>query len=265
MSVPQSNRNRSKMEFFDFLYKIEEKIIKFVLADFGATHTYRSLRIFCFRAKMNEEDSKVLEEIKQKYGIDTIASYPEYILSYFREAILVDCREVMNLISIAYTMYPTTVFEFNTRKKYQVKAIGICYDMKHELQMCIRLFDSPHIEKFTDIIEDIDKEIEYIRQWKKDCNKIRKGCYDNDTQKQIASEERVRNRNTKRLPDNQFLERIINTAGVCTQLNKKTMIDNMNNTTIDVDGYGRLRSSLYIPAVYFVSPFDENKIVGFGF
>lgn len=265
MSVPKSNRNQSKMEFFDFAYKIEENIIKYVLADFGTTRSYRSLRIFCARAKMEPEDGALLEYLKEKYNLDLETSYPEFILSHFRDLILSKCDEIMSCITKAYTIYPNSVFEYNNKRDHQTDAISACYELKHVLQICIRIFDSQHMEKFVWLVDDIDKEVEYIKQWRKDGNKIRKECYINDEKRRANAIAELQRRNAKRQPDNVFLEKIMNTTGIDNQLDKKTMLYNMEHAEISVDGYGRLRSSLYIPAIYFVDSSDENKITGFGF
>lgn len=265
MSVPKYRRNQSKLAYFDMLYKIEEKVIKYLLADFGTTHTYRQLRIFAFKAKMNEEDTKILEQLKTKYNLDLETSYPEYILSYFREAILVDCREIMSLVTKAHSTYPTSVFEFNMRRQNQSDAIALCYDMKHNMQLCIKIFNSNHMEKFVDIVKDIDTEIEYLKQWRKDSNKVRKECYNNDEQKRISAINAVSKRLEKRPSDNIFLMRIINNANIGMNLDRETMEYNLANTKIDVDAYGRLRSTLYIPAIYYMNPLDDTKIANYGF
>lgn len=267
MSVPKYRRNKSEVEYFNNAYKIEEKVIKYLLADFGTTHTYRDLRIFAFKAKMNEEDTKTLEELKIKYNLDLETTYPEYILSYFREAILVDCRELMSLITKAHTMYPTSVYEYNVRRQYQSDAISICYDMKHNMQLCIKIFNSKHIEKFVDIVNDIDTEIALLKQWRKDGNKVRKECFNNDEQRKVNAYNAVTKNVNKRVTDNEFLFRIINNGNINgnIRLDKETLIYNMQHATIYVDPYGRLRSNLYIPAIYYTNPLDENSITNFGF
>lgn len=76
----------------------------------------------------------------------------------------------------------------------------------------------------------------------------------------------IAKREARRPPDNEFLFRIINNANTeFIKINKETMLQNLEHATIDVDGYGRLRSSLYIPAIYYTDPIDQEKIVGFGF
>lgn len=266
MSVPKYRRSQSEVIYFDFACKLEDKIVKYLLSDFGTTHTYRDLRIFAFKAKMNEEDTKALEELKTKYNLDLETSYPEYILSYFRESILVDCRELMSLITKAHSMYPTSTYEYNVRRQYQSDAISTCFNMKHTMQQCIRIFNSNHVEKFVDIVRDIDTEIEYLKQWRKDGNKLRKECFNNDEQRRVNAVKAIAKREERRPPDNVFLYKVINNANTeFIKINREIMQYNLEHTTYDVDAYGRLRSSLYVPAIYYVDPIDRNKIANFGF
>lgn len=260
MSVPKNKRTISDVVYFHFAYILTEKIIKYILSDFGTTKTYRDLHIFTNKAKMTDEDQELFDHLAEVYHLDVETSYPEYIFSYFRDNILGNCRELINLISKAHTMYPTSVFEFNIRRQYQTDAISACYDMKHMMQIAIQLFNSNHLEKFVPIINDIDKEIGYLKTWRKDCNKFRHGCYENDERNRINAAKRVTKQIEKaREPDDSFLARVINVS----KINRNQIISNLRRATFDYDEFGRLRSSHYVPAIWYTDA-SGNRIISLG-
>lgn len=260
MSVPKNKRTTSDVIYFHFAYILIERIIKYILSDFGTTKTYRDLHVFTNKAKMTDEDQELFNHLAEVYHLDVETSYPEYIFNYFRDNILENCKELINLISKAHTMYPTSVFEFNTRRQYQTDAISACYDMKHMMQIAIRLFNSNHLEKFVPIVNDIDKEIEYLKTWRKDCNKFRHGCYENDERNRINASKRVAKQIEKaREPDDSFLARVINVS----KINRNQIIGNLKRATFDYDEFGRLRSSHYVPAIWYTDA-NGNRITGLG-
>ena len=260
MSVPKNKRTTSEVMYFHFAYILEEKIIKYILADFGTTRSYRDLHTFVNKAKMDEKDKEVFERLVEVYHIDLESSYPEYIFDYFRSSILENCRELIDLISKAHTMYPTSVYEFNVRRQYQTDAISACYNMKHTMQIAIKIFNSNHLEKFVPLVNDIDKEIEYIKTWRKDCNKFRHGCYENDERNRINATKRVEKQIEKtREPDDSFLARILNV----NKINRNQILSNTSKATFDVDNTGRLRSSIPVPAIYYMDK-TNKKVINIG-
>lgn len=77
MAVPKSKRTTSDVMYFSFAYTVVEKVIKYVLADFGTTRTYRDLHVFTNKAKMTE---KVL--IQSKGSIPLLFIFHFYLKSY---------------------------------------------------------------------------------------------------------------------------------------------------------------------------------------
>ena len=55
MSVPKK-RTISEVSYFSFAYKVIEKVIKYILSDFGTTKTYRDLHVFTNKAKISYKD-----------------------------------------------------------------------------------------------------------------------------------------------------------------------------------------------------------------
>lgn len=164
MSVPKGRRTISEVSYFSFAYKVIEKVIKYILSDFGTTKTYRDLHVFTNKAKMSHEDKEKFEELVTKYNLDLETSYTKYVFSYFRRSILANCRELVSLISKAHTIYPNSMYEYNVRPQYQTDAISTCYDMKHMIQIAIKIFNSNNLEKFIHIINDINTEIGYLKK-----------------------------------------------------------------------------------------------------
>lgn len=259
MSVKKSNRGRSPVAYMDHAYRVEENVIKYVLSDFGTTRSYRDLRTFFNRAKMSDEDKELFEKMAEKYHITVEASYPEYIFDYFRKCILETCRDLISLISKAHGMYPNSVYEFNVRRQYQTDAINACYDMKHMLQIAINLFKSNHLEKFVPLINDIDKEIEYLKMWRKDSNKLKKACYDNDERYKVASMKRVEKEMEKQqMRDDIFLARILHISNI----RYDQLRNNMSTAVVTMDEFGRPRSNCIMPAIWYETP--DGKIKNFG-
>lgn len=132
--------------------------------------------------------------------------------------------------------------------------------MKHLMQIAIKIFNSNNLEKFVPIVNDIDKEIEYLKTWRKDCNKFKKTCYDNDERNRIAAAKRVEKQMEKqREPDNSFLARVINVS----KINRNQLVDNMKKATFFTDEFGRVKSSVMVPAVYYLDK-DNKKIKNIG-
>lgn len=260
MSVPKGKRTLSEVIYFSHAYTVVEKVIKYVLADFGTTKSYRDLHVFTNKAKMTDEDLDTFKELVDKYHLEVETSYPEYILCYFRESILQNCRELINLISKAHTMYPNSSYEFNVRRQYQTDAISVCYDMKHMIQIAIKLFNSNNLEKFIYIVNDIDKEIDYLKTWRKDCNKFKHGCYENDERNRINAAIKVEKRMEKqREPDDSFLARII----AVPKISRQYLINNMKKAEFSTDEFGRVKSSVMVPAIFYTTP-DGKKIKNIG-
>lgn len=260
MSVPKNKRTISEVAFFDQAYKVEENVIKYVLSDFGTTMRYRDLNVFTFKAKMDPDDKEAFKEMVDKYHLNVESSYPEYIFDYYRKCILEQCSELISLISKAYTMYPNSAFEFNTKRQYQTDAISVCYDMKHTLQIAIKLFNSNHLEKFVPIVNDIDKEIELLKTWRKDSNKFKKNCYENDERYRVAAAVRVEKQKEKqKISDEAFLSKVINAS-----INRGYIINNIKTAQITMDEFGRPRSDRVVPAIYYMNKDGKIGNIGIG-
>ena len=52
-----------------------EKVVKYILADFGATKTYRDLHVFAYKTKMSADDKEKFKELVEKYHLELETFY----------------------------------------------------------------------------------------------------------------------------------------------------------------------------------------------
>lgn len=171
MTVPKNKRTTSKLEFFYNVYKLNDKLTRILLRDFGVKKTSRDLKAFTYSAKMNNQDRKDFIGLCNKYGVNVEADYPLWLIEYYRDWILRILRELVNNITQANTIYPNSVNEFYLRREYQWKAIANCYQLKQAMQTAVRNLPVD-VEKYMPFIEEIEAEIIALKNWKKSDNKI---------------------------------------------------------------------------------------------
>ena len=217
MSVPKNKRSESEVAFYTETRRIQIELIKFILKDFGATHSFRDLKTFTSKAKMTEEDKEVFKSMCEKYHIDVEAVYPDYILDYFRSHLLNDAGEAINNVVDAYSLYPNSLYEFNIRRQMQSDAIASFCRIKYTLSTIIELFHNVNMEKYVPLVTKIDREIERLKDWRKDCNKLRKVCIMNDERVKLEAEKergKLIQQATAPIGDNDFLSRILNVRSI---------------------------------------------------
>jgi len=91
--------------------------------------------------------------------------------------------ELINNITDAYSIYPTTIHEWEVRRDYQTAAIGNCEKLLQRFQFVLELFnENPYnlftgkrvnVDKLLPYAEKICNEIQYLKGWRKAGNKIR--------------------------------------------------------------------------------------------
>ena len=172
MSVPKGKQRESKKEYYDFAYKVMDNIDDFVTRDFGLKTRVRDLKSFTFRAKMNNEDKEQFNVLCDKYKIDVVAEYPLWKVERFRDKIENLTDDVLRYITLADSIYPQTMSEFNARRNWQWKAIGTCYFLLQTFQTLMRRLDVD-VEKFMVHVDNLRREIYLLRQWKKSDNRFK--------------------------------------------------------------------------------------------
>ena len=120
---------------------------------------------------MNNEDKSNFIDICTKYGINVESEYPLWLIEYYRDWILELLKNLINNVTQANTIYPTSESEFYLRRKYQHEAIANCYQLKQAFQTAIRILPVD-VEKYMPFVGMIDKELELLKSWKKSDNRI---------------------------------------------------------------------------------------------
>lgn len=171
MTVPKNERSASKVEFFHYAYKLNNALTQLFVKDFGIKRVSRDLKAFTFNAKMSGEDREKFMELCDKYEINVESEYPMWLLEYYRDWILSLLRNLINSITQANTIYPTTESEFYIRRKYQWEAISICYQLKQAMQIAIQNLPVK-LEKYMPYVGMIETELTHLKAWRKSDNKI---------------------------------------------------------------------------------------------
>lgn len=138
-----SERKPTKIDFFDKTIDLRLKIIQYIDCDFGISR----------RMNGNVEN-------------------PQYwIYVHIREDIYKATQDLILCLTQANTIYITNFYEYNERRRYMTKAIGDCEYIIQEIQFAIRSFNvKPN--KYTLLIEDIEKVINSIKNWRKSDNAL---------------------------------------------------------------------------------------------
>lgn len=283
MAVPKSKRRNSKPEFFHFAYKMITELTKFLLNDFGITDRNNDFMLFCRKCKISEEDMKELATLTEKYRFSVKISYSEFVIDYYRNKILDISGEILDNISLGYSMYPTTVYEYNVRKQYIFNAIAYCYTIKHNLQLVVELF-SVNLEKYIPFISMIDHEIDLLKKWKKHSTSLKNKCYENDELEKEKAKERlikikenkdknnsdIDNKNNANIriervektkdddseqknTDLEFLNKVLGIS-ISTNLINNNILRSMSSNDI-------VQDKIYVPACYIVN--DEGEILNY--
>ena len=129
MSVPKHKRSESPMEFLHNALSLRREMTELLLRDFGVKSRIRK---HLKEVRLDEPSKEELEWMKKRYGmtaedcqkIDTIINnatydvteleqYPEWLISYFRSAVL---RILENLLNNLYYAAAARIFEPGYRK-----------------------------------------------------------------------------------------------------------------------------------------------------
>lgn len=202
MSVPQGKQKKSPKEYFDFMYTLTDKIDDFATRDFGFKPMARDLKTFTFRAKMTKEDKEEFNALCDKYKIDVVAEYPLEKVHLYRIKLDNIGEDLIRYVTLADSIYPQTMSEFDTRRSLQWKAIGTCYYYLQTFQTIMRRLPVD-IEKYMPYVDDIRKEIALLRKWKKSDNRFKEIIIqkeiDNEVKKQLKIEAKVKEEREKDL------------------------------------------------------------------
>lgn len=172
MSVLKSKRKPSQFEVFHHLNKVRKEVTDLLLRDFGYSKRKAAQRLEKkFSGRSYEELTDVEKEIydhfrKQQEAFDT------WFIEDERKAV-VDClRSIGEHVYTANSIYPTYYEELVERRVHQDLAIGQCYRLVQELQYAIETLPVD-VNTFLRFGEDIQREIDLIKGWRKSDNKFK--------------------------------------------------------------------------------------------
>lgn len=111
-----------------------------------------------------EREERKLREAEQ---------FDEWFIANERYVLDRICREIVFNIDKANTLNPQYDFEYDEQRLLQDKAIGLCFNLKRELDYII--VTMPTNKNFaTKTIPMIKREINLLRGWRKSCDEKRK-------------------------------------------------------------------------------------------
>jgi hypothetical protein len=191
MSVPKNKRSEATAtEFFTSALNISDKITKELINDFGIKNISGNLKVFTNKAKMEEADSEILLGLVTKYGITLETDVKYWLLEHYRERILCILDNAIENITNAYTIYPNSMDEFNMKRRIVSQAIANFNLLKQTFQTAIRILPI-NLEKYMPYVKDIDSEISKLKAWRKDNNKFKKSCCENDEKARFEADKEI--------------------------------------------------------------------------
>lgn len=164
MSVVSGKRMLSNLEVIHNMYKIREELTNWLLLDFSIKPPKCFLNI-----EFNKKDTDELS-VNEKFRLQQYENFRNWFINYMREAVIEDIRMVITNLTIANSIYPITIAELEERRNYQDTALGYCSNLLQEFQYIAETFEV-NLNKFTIIVDMIDKEIKLIKGWRKSDNK----------------------------------------------------------------------------------------------
>lgn len=116
--------------------------------------------------------------LRQKYDIpiNDTESKQEFVTNFLsKEKIYISnlTRSVIQYITMANSIYPTSMEEYSHRRYLQNNAIGLCFTLISELQYLLEVLNV-NGNNYLYYYEIINKEIALIKGWRKSDNKFKK-------------------------------------------------------------------------------------------
>ena len=156
MSVLVANRKESKFEVIIYSIELHDMLIDLMQRSFGV------------------KDINQLVRTRYAYGKDRTEDFSKYryLMHNFKMRIDQLASLLTNNIRAANTIYPTSLHEYERRRDYQNNAIVNCEQLIKELQRVVEIFDVD-INVYGRYVKFIDREIDLIKKWRQQDNKIK--------------------------------------------------------------------------------------------
>lgn len=178
MTVPLSKRSLSDMEFYRKALLLRTKVTEFLLRDFALKPRVRTLENLKESRKMTDSDAKTLCDLMDKYNLGdrVIEEFPEWWIEQRRLRIDRILSDLLEAIRLGNAIYPNSLTEYEQRRAYQTKAIGLLDCLTEELQFVVFLLYKNlglDIDRLTPFLHLIEEEYALLKGWRKGDNKIR--------------------------------------------------------------------------------------------
>lgn len=172
MSVPVSERKKSRYQFYMNAIDLRKKIIALLLRDFGVKNRIRDIKFYGIH--MEQEDKESFNNILEKYRINNVpAEYPRWIINKFRDKVWDLLETMVHSITCAYTIWPTSKAEFDEKRIWQDRAISACECLLQEFTLIIDILPID-ANKYIKYVDSITEEEKLLKAWRKSCNKLNK-------------------------------------------------------------------------------------------
>ena len=133
ISVNLQDRRESKVEFDNNYFKIHDDAINLIKNNFGAK-----------------------KDIADNY---------KYYIGVMANKILNDVMDLGTYIRIANSIYPRCMSEYEERRTYQSKAIGLCFDLLTKYQLTMHQLKVKD-DKFVEEAKHVTHEINCLKKWR---------------------------------------------------------------------------------------------------
>lgn len=156
MSVLVINRKESRFEAITFSTELHDILINLMQRGFGV------------------RDLEQFVRVRYAYGKDNTENFAKYrfLMQNSKERIDKIASSMTNNLRAAYSIFPTSLHEYEQRRDYQNIAIINCEQLIKELQHVVEIFDVD-INIYGASMRAIDREIGLIKKWRQGDNKIK--------------------------------------------------------------------------------------------
>lgn len=173
MSVPKRKRKESSFEVFHHLTKMRKDITDLLLRDFGYSSEKFQKNVDRRCGGKSIEQLSDIQKLNIERQIKRSAAFDEWFISQERHVIISCLHGINEHIYTANSIYPTCKEELTERRIHQDLAIGQCYRLVQELQYSIETLPVD-VNVYLRFSEQIQKEIDLIKGWRKSDNKLKK-------------------------------------------------------------------------------------------
>lgn len=148
MSVPEPDRNPSKVEFLNNFHKLRKEVNILMMRDFGIKARTYDVELISDIYELSDEDKVSFKGISGKYGIENfnVNKYPLWRIEAWQKEISDIMNDLGKYIELgnSINIHDEDLFreKYARRSEYFENAIGMCHVLKdkfHEILLCIRI------------------------------------------------------------------------------------------------------------------------------